>query len=64
MPIADPRPRPHDSGFAPARIYRKVSRGAHLDVFCLDMRTYKDPNTAGPRARTARTSSARSRWTG
>ena len=31
----------------PARIYRKVPRGAHLDVFCLDMRTFKDPNTAG-----------------
>ena len=29
------------------RIHRKVSRGRHLDVFCLDMRTYKDPNTAG-----------------
>ncbi|MBM6405854.1 alkaline phosphatase D family protein [Phycicoccus sp. CSK15P-2] len=35
------------SGFAEGRIYRKVSRGAHLDVFCLDMRTSKDPNTPG-----------------
>ena len=26
------------------RIYRKVSHGPHLDVFLLDMRTYKDPN--------------------
>lgn len=33
----------HD-GFASARIYRKVSRGAHLDVFCLDMRSYRGPN--------------------
>ncbi len=35
------------SGFAEARIYRKIERGAHLDVFCLDMRTDKSPNTAG-----------------
>jgi alkaline phosphatase D len=28
------------------RIYRKVSRGHHLDVFCLDMRTWKSTNTA------------------
>jgi alkaline phosphatase D len=47
MPVADPRRHHHDSGFAPARIYRKVPRGAHLDVFCLDMRTHKDPNTPG-----------------
>lgn len=47
MPIAGTRPRRHDTGFAPARIYRKVPRGAHLDVFCLDMRTHKDPNTPG-----------------
>ncbi len=47
MPIAGRRAGRHDTGFAPARIYRKVSRGAHLDVFCLDMRTHKDPNTPG-----------------
>ncbi|WP_341927917.1 alkaline phosphatase D family protein, partial [Nocardioides psychrotolerans] len=51
MPIADPRAhrpdRGRDRGFAPARIYRKVARGPQLDVFCLDMRTFKDPNTAG-----------------
>lgn len=29
------------------RIHRRVSRGRHLDVFCLDMRTFKDPNTPG-----------------
>ncbi|SDE06657.1 alkaline phosphatase D family protein [Auraticoccus monumenti] len=34
-------------GFAEARIYRKISRGPLLDVFCLDMRTFKDPNTDG-----------------
>jgi alkaline phosphatase D len=39
--------RHHDDGFAPARIYRKGPRGRHLDVFCLDMRTFKDPNAAG-----------------
>ncbi|HET7397953.1 MAG TPA: alkaline phosphatase D family protein [Intrasporangium sp.] len=31
----------------PGRIYRKVAYGAHLDVFCLDMRSFKDPNTPG-----------------
>ena len=46
MPIADPRAERGD-GFAPARIYRKISRGPLLDVFCLDMRTFKDPNTPG-----------------
>ncbi len=35
------------SGFAEARIYRKIQRGAHLDVFCLDMRTWKGTNTPG-----------------
>ena len=35
------------TGFEPARIYRKISRGPQLDVFCLDMRTFKDPNTDG-----------------
>lgn len=47
MPIADPRAHRRDSGFAPARIYRKVPRGPQLDVFLLDMRTDKDPNTPG-----------------
>lgn len=45
MPIADPTGG--GDGFAPARIYRKIPRGAKLDVFCLDMRTFKDPNTPG-----------------
>ena len=37
-------------GFASSRIYRKVPRGAHLDVFCLDMRSYRGPNgpSTGP----------------
>jgi alkaline phosphatase D len=35
------------TGFEPARIYRKISRGPQLDIFCLDMRTFKDPNTDG-----------------
>jgi alkaline phosphatase D len=47
QPIADPRAHGRGDGFAPARIYRKVERGRHLDVFCLDMRTFKDPNTSG-----------------
>ena len=37
------------NGFAPSRIYRRVPRGQHLDVFCLDMRTYRggNPTSAG-----------------
>ena len=35
------------TGFEPARIYRKITRGPQLEIFCLDMRTYKDPNTPG-----------------
>lgn len=53
MPIADTaalwRPGTFDDGgqYQPARIYRKISRGPQLDVFCLDMRTFKSPNTDG-----------------
>jgi len=32
-------------GFAASRIYRTIERGAHLDVFSLDMRTHRGPNT-------------------
>ncbi|WP_395402211.1 alkaline phosphatase D family protein [Arthrobacter sp. UC242_113] len=39
------------TGFEPARIYRKISRGPQLDVFCLDMRAFKDPNTDGKETR-------------
>lgn len=35
------------SGFAERGIYRKLSMGPSLEVFCLDMRTFKDPNTPG-----------------
>ncbi|MFF2031047.1 alkaline phosphatase D family protein [Arthrobacter sp. NPDC058192] len=35
------------TGFEAARIYRKISRGPQLDIFCLDMRSFKDPNTDG-----------------
>ncbi len=53
MPIADSsalwRPGTFDDGgqYQPARIYRKISRGPQLDIFCLDMRTFKSPNTDG-----------------
>ncbi|MDD7837028.1 alkaline phosphatase D family protein [Paenarthrobacter sp. AB444] len=52
MPIADSaalwRPGTYDAGqYQPARIYRKIPRGPQLDIFCLDMRTYKSPNTDG-----------------
>lgn len=33
-----------ETGFAAKGIYRKVSRGAHLDVFCLDQRSYRGGN--------------------
>ncbi|WP_196780781.1 alkaline phosphatase D family protein [Nocardioides sambongensis] len=31
-------------GFAPTRIHRRVPRGQHLDLFCLDMRSWRGPN--------------------
>lgn len=37
--------RPNDSA-EPERIYRKLSYGKLLDVFVLDMRSYRGPNTA------------------
>lgn len=40
-----------DAGqYQPARIYRKISRGPQLDIFCLDMRTFKSRNTDGKEA--------------
>lgn len=36
--------RPHDAQ-EPERIYRKISYGKLLDVFVLDMRSYRGPNT-------------------
>ena len=56
MPIADGaaswRPGTRDAAgqYQPARIYRKISRGPQMDVFCLDMRTFKSPNTDGKEA--------------
>lgn len=53
MPIPDSaalwRPGTFDDAgqYQPARIYRKISRGPQLDIFCLDMRTFKSPNTDG-----------------
>jgi alkaline phosphatase D len=37
--------RPHDAEES-ERIYRKISYGSLLDVFVLDMRSYRGPNTA------------------
>jgi len=47
MPIADGRALRGGDGFEPARIHRKISRGPSLDVFALDMRTFKGENTPG-----------------
>ncbi|NKX56384.1 alkaline phosphatase D family protein [Arthrobacter mobilis] len=48
MPIADARAvRRGTTGFEPARIYRRIGRGPQLDIFALDMRTYKGENTPG-----------------
>jgi alkaline phosphatase D len=35
--------RPHDTD--PSRIYRKISRGPLLDLFVIDLRSYRGPNT-------------------
>jgi alkaline phosphatase D len=47
MPIADARAMRPGTGFESARIYRKTARGPQLDVFSLDMRSFKSPNTTG-----------------
>ncbi|APF41316.1 alkaline phosphatase D family protein [Neomicrococcus aestuarii] len=47
MPIADTKALTRGTGFEPDRIYRKIERGAHLDIFALDMRTFKGENTDG-----------------
>ena len=31
-------------GFVGTRLYRKVPRGEHLDLFCIDMRSHRGPN--------------------
>lgn len=51
QPISDGAARGRRTPDGRNRIYRKVSRGKHLDVFCLDMRTYKSPNTDGKEPR-------------
>lgn len=40
-----------DTGFAAKGLYRKIPRGAHLDIFCVDQRSYRGPNTAAQQAR-------------
>lgn len=48
QPLGEARAlRPGTTGFEDQRIYRRVERGPQLDVFCLDMRTFKGKNTAG-----------------
>ncbi|AKU19057.1 alkaline phosphatase [Luteipulveratus mongoliensis] len=47
QPIGEADARGRRTADGRNRIYRKVTRGRHLDVFCLDMRTFKSPNTAG-----------------
>ncbi|MBQ1442925.1 MAG: alkaline phosphatase D family protein [Renibacterium sp.] len=47
VPIGDASLSWRPGGFSPQRIYRKLSRGPALDVFALDMRTFKSPNTDG-----------------
>lgn len=47
QPIANPRAMSGGTGFEAARIYRKISRGPALDLFALDMRTFKSENTDG-----------------
>lgn len=42
-------------GFATARIYRKIDRGRHLDLFCLDMRLQEGEDEPIPVLGTAQT---------
>ncbi|WP_345265230.1 alkaline phosphatase D family protein [Nocardioides nanhaiensis] len=50
------------SGFAPGRIYRRVPRGRHLDVFCLDMRSYRGANPDSAEGPTGILGPAQERW--
>lgn len=43
VPVRRLVPRDGD-GFVPTRLYRKIPRGQHLDLFLLDMRSYRGPN--------------------
>ncbi|HET9419824.1 MAG TPA: alkaline phosphatase D family protein [Nocardioides sp.] len=50
QPVPVTRLVPSDGdGFVPTRLYRRVPRGQHLDLFCLDMRSHRGPNTAARR---------------
>ena len=51
QPVPVTRLVPSDGdGFVPTRLYRRVPRGQHLDLFCLDMRSNRGPNPdADPR---------------
>ncbi len=40
------RPTPQE----PGRIYRKIAYGPHLDIFMIDMRSYRGPNTTNDQA--------------
>jgi alkaline phosphatase D len=45
QPVPVTRLVPRDGeGFVATRLYRKVPRGQHLDLFCLDMRSWRGPN--------------------
>lgn len=45
QPVPVRRMVPADGdGFVATRLYRKVPRGQHLDLFCLDMRSWRGPN--------------------
>ncbi|MEQ6900308.1 alkaline phosphatase D family protein [Nocardioides sp. YIM 152588] len=35
---------PDGDGWVATRLYRRVPRGQHLDLFCLDMRSWRGPN--------------------
>lgn len=51
QPVPVKRLVPADGdGFAPARLYRRIPRGQHLDLFLLDMRSFRGSNpVADPR---------------
>lgn len=52
QPVPVKRLVPADGdGFAPRRIYRKVPRGQHLDLFLMDMRSWRGPNPDADPAR-------------
>ncbi|MQA95522.1 MAG: alkaline phosphatase [Streptosporangiales bacterium] len=44
------------------RVYRKVSLGPYVDVFVLDMRTYRDPNSPGTAPFERILGEAQARW--